>query len=185
MSKAMNRKKYDRLLAYRDDSGANLYRRVVLAAELLADSEWVSDLAGGGGNKDRAIARLQLGFTDLCGALSVPQLLRIYSAIPNEATWKANDYDLKQMWQEMQARQKARQAKKADDFDSLVVVVEEAEAFTDRRDRTIASLRNNLQEYKARFTRSKAIVRELREENRQLKSALRASRKLRAMAGVA
>src|ERR1700722_10779062 len=77
---------YVRLLAMRSESGSLVYKRLQLCNSLLSDHEWVESQEGGGGDEGKAIDRLESEcFGDLCGLMSLPQLLEVIRAIPSEA----------------------------------------------------------------------------------------------------
>jgi len=99
---------YVRLVNLRDSAGERLYERLNLADKLLSDHAWVEAADGGGGDESRAIDRLEdTAFGDICGALSLPEMLEILHRVPNKETWKKNRYNLRKMHAEMVARNKA------------------------------------------------------------------------------
>lgn len=103
------------LAELRDKSGATLYKRLRLAQELLSDPDWVRSPSGGGGHEGAALDRLEDNyFADVCGALSLPNMLEVLRRVPDEAVWKANKYNLRRMWGEMQARQSPPRARDRD-----------------------------------------------------------------------
>lgn len=96
------------LVRMRDTAGKNLYRRLKLVDQLLSDRGWVEDPTGGGGDASRAIDRLEEHcFGDLCGALSLPQLLELLECVPQESIWKQKKFHLRRMFEEMKARKDA------------------------------------------------------------------------------
>lgn len=99
---------YLQLVEMRNEAGERLYLRIQLAAKLLADKAWVDDPAQGGGDEGKALDMLEdTCFADICGAISLPQMLEICRAVPSKATWKTNRYNLRRMYAEMQERKKA------------------------------------------------------------------------------
>lgn len=98
------------LVNRRNQAGRAIYDRLVLVQQLLTDKDWVQASEHGGGDESLALDRLEEEcFGDLCGALSLPQLLEVLHHVPNEADWKRNKYKLKQMWDEMKARSRGPQ----------------------------------------------------------------------------
>lgn len=96
---------YARLIELRDRAGGLIYERLTLADRLLSDRAWVEAPECGGGDESRAIDRLEeMAFADLCGALSLPEMLEILHHVPDEKTWKANRYNLRKMHREMKDR---------------------------------------------------------------------------------
>ena len=79
-------------------AGELCYRRVALAAQLLADKEWLaSDLFGG----DKEAARQYLEeryFSDLCGAMTLGQLVLIYRSHSDIETWRQEGWNLQKLW---------------------------------------------------------------------------------------
>lgn len=99
---------YIELVNLRNQAGTNIYQRLKLADQLLSDRDWVCRPDGGGGDESRAIDRLEDDcFGDLCGALSLPQMLEVMHATPDEKVWKQNKYNLRKMWQNMKDAQAA------------------------------------------------------------------------------
>lgn len=149
---------YVRLVDLRNEAGAKLYHRLCLARDLLTSHEWVEDLAGGGGDESIAIDRLEdTCFADLCGAVSLPDLLEVLRRVPAEKTWKANKYNLRRMWAEMKARAKGAAPPRPR---------QERIEGEDARDRLIRRLREEC-------TELKEAIRTLTKENLALKRAVR------------
>lgn len=152
------RSMYVRLVDLRNEAGAKLYQRLTLARDLLVNHEWVEDPAGGGGDESISLDRLEDNcFADLCGAVSLPDLLEVLRKIPAEKTWKANKYNLRRMWAEMKARAKGATPPRPR--------VERVEG-EDARDRLIRRLREET-------TELKEAIRSLTKENLALKRAIR------------
>lgn len=90
------------LVDLRNKAGKSVYHRLTLAQRLLTDKDWVRAPEHGGGDESRALDRLEEEcFGDLCGALSLPQLLEVLHHVPDEGDWKRNKYNLKRMHEEM------------------------------------------------------------------------------------
>lgn len=100
------------LVDLRDEAGAVHYQRVAMAQQLLADKEWVTDRTGGGGDEDKALDRLEAEcFGDLCGLISLPQLLEIYHHMPDIRQWQKHKFNLAKIWKEWRGRQPKRKVK--------------------------------------------------------------------------
>jgi hypothetical protein len=98
---------YVKLLNLRDTSGQQHFDRVTLAAQLLQDQDWVEDEAGGGGNENIALNRIEVEcFGDICGVVSLVNLLELHRHYPNVADWKRHKFDLKKMWAEWRSKQR-------------------------------------------------------------------------------
>ena len=98
---------YTELLRLRDQGGQALFLRIGLADKLLSDRDWIAAPEGGGGDESIAIDRLETEcFGDV--ALSLPELLELFHAIPQEAVWKRNKYRVRKMLDELRVRQQAR-----------------------------------------------------------------------------
>lgn len=96
---------YAELIRLRNNAGEVLYKRLKIARDLLADREWVQSPEQGGGDEAQAIDRLEeFCFAEVCGALSLSQMLEILREVPQQAAWKANKYNLRAMYAEMRAR---------------------------------------------------------------------------------
>lgn len=106
-------KLYAQLLNMRNEAGAQLFQRLRLAKQLLSDQQWVAEDEGGGGDEATALDRLEDEcFADICGAMSLPNMMEILERIPTETTWKANKYNLRKMWTELLNRRKAAKGPK-------------------------------------------------------------------------
>lgn len=103
---------YGQLVNLRDTAGSQLYRRLVLARKLLEDREWVEDATGGGGDESRALDRLEANcFGDVCGALSLVQMLDLLQHVPEESVWKASKWNLRTIHAEMMERREGKKKK--------------------------------------------------------------------------
>lgn len=98
-----------KLIEMRDRAGVNHYERIALAGRLLKDREWVESPAGGGGDEDKAITRLEEdAFADLCSAVGLPQLLDLLHHYPDQKDWRRHKYNFRRMWAEWKAKQKPK-----------------------------------------------------------------------------
>jgi hypothetical protein len=95
------------LMAMRNISGSNLYKRLKLTDQLLSDREWVEDPSGGGGDASKALDRIEEDCFGPEAGMSLPEMLEVLAAVPQESVWKQNRYNLKKMWLEMKERQDA------------------------------------------------------------------------------
>lgn len=123
---------FAKLVKLRNESGEALYARLCLAKTLLEDREWVEAPQHGGGDLSRAMDRLEAEcFADICGALSLPQMLEILREVPQQKTWKASKYNLRAMYAEMQARRSPtpttprQPTTKGDQYEQLKLRVQE------------------------------------------------------------
>ena len=145
---------YVRLLNLRNSAGQQMYQRLTLCQRLLADRAWVESPEGGGGDEGRALDRLEDEcFGDVCGAMSLPQLLEVLEKVPSESAWKANKYNLRKMWAEMKAHNAPAPLKRA------------KSAAGDPKDAKIERLEGELAAFREK-------VRELEHENRRLRAAI-------------
>lgn len=155
-------KLYVRLINLRNDSGNLLYERLKLARTLLADREWVEAAEHGGGNESVAIDRLEAeAFADVCGAMSLPQMLEILRAVPQATVWKANKFNLRRMYAEMRERETP----------TPTPTPTQTAPVQDRRDVKIAELKQELQA-------AREEVKTLRQENSRLHQRLDRIQKL-------
>ena len=103
---------YARLMNLCDQTGEKHHERVALADKLLKDKDWVRSPEGGGGDENKAIDRLETQcFGDLCGAVSLPQLLELYHNVPDVAVWRKHRFNLKKIWADWKAKQPARKTR--------------------------------------------------------------------------
>lgn len=96
-----------RLISLRNNAGTNLFLRLKLANQLLSDREWVEDPSGGGGDASRALDRIEEDCFGPEAGMSLPEMLEVLAAVPQEKVWKQNRYNLKKMWLEMKECQEA------------------------------------------------------------------------------
>lgn len=108
-STSTSHQKYAELINLRNAAGQNIYQRLTLADAILSDRDWVTAPDGGGGDESRAIDRLEEHcFADVCGALSLPEMLEILHHVPDVRTWEKNRYNLRKMHAEYKERTRPR-----------------------------------------------------------------------------
>ncbi len=95
------------LISLRNNAGTSLYTRLKMADELLSNREWVEDPSGGGGDASRAIDRIEQDCFGPESGMSLPEMLEVLKAVPQESVWKQNRYNLKKMRTEMKEREGA------------------------------------------------------------------------------
>ena len=157
---------YTELLRLRDQGGQALFLRIGLADKLLSDRTWISAPEGGGGDESIAIDRLESEcFGDV--ALSLPELLELFHAVPGEATWKRNKYRIRKMLDELRARQQARtETARTHRSDSGGTHTPGAGRISETPAQTVERLR-------AELRLRDAEIKELKERNRKLSKAVK------------
>ena len=91
-------------------SDQNIYRRVQLASQVLADTAWIADEHHG----DEIEARQHINdtcFASLGGYVQLDTLLAIFSMFPLEEQWKDYKYDLRAMellWEEQRKEESTK-----------------------------------------------------------------------------
>lgn len=104
MAEMTGKQLFAKLKDLRNNAGESAYNRLALCAHLLTDRGWVEDPSGGGGDEDKALTRLEGEcFADLCGAVTLSQLLDIYAHVPDLATWKVAKFNLRKLWADLSA----------------------------------------------------------------------------------
>ena len=108
MSEQTTTQKIAELKTLCGDVKANMYQRVKLAFEILADVDWIERAHKG--HTTQAMDYLQReGFPYV--TLTVGQLAEIFRKWPQESTWKEWDYDINAMWAELRSdKQPSRKA---------------------------------------------------------------------------
>lgn len=135
------------------DVKGNMYQRVKLAFEILADVDWIEHAHRG--KTSRAMDFLQHeGFPYI--TLTVGQLAAIYRKWPEESMWKEWDYDVNTMWGEL--RSDAKPTRKTT---KVVHWKEKAE-----------ELRSELDELKRSYAKLEQMNAELKGELRGIKETL-------------
>lgn len=74
----------------------NLFRRIQLAAEVLADADWIGRVHDGSDTKAQDVIQDEY-FSELSEYLTLGTLLAIYRAFPDEAVWGKYKYNLAAM----------------------------------------------------------------------------------------
>lgn len=95
-------------------TGAAIYERAKIAAELMADRDWYEvkfKSEDGPGDEGQAADFLQAEcFADLGGLISVVALVGMFKAFP-EATWKEHRYNLRRLYVDWQKQTKSEEPK--------------------------------------------------------------------------
>lgn len=151
------REMYAELVNLRNQAGQNIYQRLKIADQLLSNKDWVEDETQGGGDISKACDRLEQDcFADLCGVLSLPQMLEIYKHYKSEKTWRDNKYNLRKMYWAMKEVQKPSKQNKQ-------------EPTNPPSDDPLVSLRKENKELRQQ-------VSELQRENKRLRTTLQQMR---------
>ncbi len=82
-----------RLKSLAEQAGKNVFDRAAVAAQLLADRRWIADTFHG----DQGAARDCLQedyFGDLCGTVTLGQILHIYRKLPAKGQWEDLKFNL-------------------------------------------------------------------------------------------
>lgn len=172
---------YLELVALRNVAGQSLFKRLTLARNLLRDHDWVQEKTKGGGDESIALTRLEDHcFADICGALSLAEMLEIIEHIPDIRRWEKNKFNLKKMYREWKEGTKP---KKRNQPEEPVILDPDAlgPPFQDSERSRIATeadrLRRQLSEVHDRLHRLEEENSILRIENKRLKRALDAVNK--------
>jgi hypothetical protein len=100
---------YLELVTLRNQSGQDIYKRLCLARTLLHDRDWVEDKHKGGGDESLALDRLEDNcFADICGALSLPEMLEILHHVPDVKRWEKAKFNLKKLHKEWKEKTKPK-----------------------------------------------------------------------------
>lgn len=98
---------FSELVRDRDTAGTNLFQRLKKVNRLLSDREWVRDPTGGGGDESRAIDRIEEFCFGPESGLSLPEMLEVLAAVPQESVWRQKKYSMRKMLEEVKARKEA------------------------------------------------------------------------------
>ena len=79
------------------EAGPKAFERVALAALVLQDREWVFAAHGGSESLAREYLEAEF-FGDLCGAVTLDQLLEIHRTFPDQQRWAEHKYNLPRLW---------------------------------------------------------------------------------------
>lgn len=157
----------DFVLAIQLRDNANHYQRIATADRLLSNREWVQAPDGGGGNEEKAITILEdKCLADLCGVLSLPQLLEIYHNVPNEEDWKKNHYNFRRIWAQWKSNQQGQKTAKPKKMIAKVATVKDMPTFSlmSHGEKNVAYA-NAIKI----ATKSQSEIEKLREENTRLR----------------
>jgi peptidoglycan hydrolase CwlO-like protein len=77
-------------------TGETHYQRIKLAAEILADNEWILNHFGGDTLKAETMLE-QRYFADLCGAVTIRRLLLVFRHFPLIEQWKIHHFNFTKM----------------------------------------------------------------------------------------
>lgn len=141
----------DKLLRLRDlisEAGHNYYERIKLASEILTDAVWVTETYNGDQFKAAEMLESQF-FHDLCGVLSIFELMHIYQKFPAEADWKRHKYNLGAMHEMCELATKpsvtvTRFKIKKSEYEALVVRLKDIEFELKEAKRTNRQLRSQI-----------------------------------------
>lgn len=129
----------------------NIWKRLELAQQILADRDWVESVYGG----DVALAQDKLQhehFFELSGAMPLGLLLQIKSDIPDEKIWREQRYNLQDMralWTrefKEQAEAPTRQRVTRKEYEEVVKELERVRARNEAMAEENARLRKDLQD---------------------------------------
>jgi hypothetical protein len=151
---------------------ANLFQRIKLAAELLADTDWLGEQHGG--DEDRAGEWLEAEFfASLCGYVPLLKVVAVFRKFPSEATWAEYRYNLRALealYDEARAteagdQKPSRKTATLKQVQELEQKVSEAE-YAAKRERTeadrlrdeVAALKNENAELRGRVAELERIV---------------------------
>ncbi len=108
------RETYVALLNLANAAGAQHYERLRLAHGLLRDEDWVFDPQGGGGDEGKALALLEAKcFADLCGAVTLPELLDVYEFVPEVEEWKKANWNFRRLLELTRERRRSKPTRRA------------------------------------------------------------------------
>ncbi len=174
--KATGTEMFAELISLRNEAGEKHYQRVKLAANLLKDKDWVESPAGGGGDENRALDRLEVEcFGDLCGLVSLTNLLELLHHFPKLEDWQRHKFNPSRMWVEYS--QKTKGTKKKDSTPRKVAelpTVAEFEQFSpNTQKRTYERVLNRIETDIQKIERLEQENSALREENKTLKARIR------------
>lgn len=152
------------------DAGANIYRRIQLATEVLRDHEWIAVTCNG--NEDQAIKLLESEyFADLHGYVTLGRMRQLLKEFSREAEWQEYNYDLAAMDALYEERHKDDPSTPRQHTNWKAQVAEREEEIQQlnadrRRDR------EELKENRQTISRLEADVQKLSIENAELKGRI-------------
>lgn len=171
------------LISLRNDAGSNLYHRLKLADQLLSDKDWVEDPSGGGGDASWALDRLEEDCFGPEAGMSLPEMLEVLTAVPQESVWKQNRYNLKKMWLEMRERQDASRRVAAPRGESAPKVLPSAkEGPSPTQDAGVEVKLQDLREENQQLKESlKEAHKRIKEQDREIRKLRRSIKKMKAV----
>ncbi len=140
--------KLNRLKILVHEAGNNCYERIKLASEILADQEWV--LEAFRGDTFKAADMLETSFFhDLCGMLSIYELMHIYQKFPDKTEWQKHKWNLRVLHDLCKEAVKARGGKprvhvKQSEFNALKEKYEEAANLLKQERKMVARLQEQV-----------------------------------------
>ena len=144
-----------------DGARENIWKRISLAKEVLADHDWIATCHDGSDLKARDAIQDDF-FYELNGTFTLGALLAIHEAYPREADWKAVKYNLQAMralWEEGRKKEKNPVDRKSPvprkDFDELTQRLEQQVSRTE----SLAEENSRLREEIARLREENAVLR--------------------------
>lgn len=176
-----------RLISLRNNAGGNLYLRLKLADGLLSDREWVEDPSGGGGDASRAIDRIEADCFGPEAGMSLPEMLEVLVAVPQETVWKQNRYNLRKMLDEVRERKEAarRTAPSPKAKQTEPAATKATSAFSDRDlemdqmegenkglKQEVSDLKDQLKEANVKIKEQDRVIRKLRASLKKMKRVL-------------
>lgn len=150
--------KLARLRDLMESAKANYFERITLAHELMLDKAWIDSEHRG--DVDKAAQALEdLYFHDLCGLLSLWNLITIVQKFPTPESWKKYKHNLRVMFDKCRRDAKPKKVTPAKPKKPEQQEIEWLKETVHKKDKELRNLR--------------AEVTELRRENRKLKKRLR------------
>jgi uncharacterized coiled-coil protein SlyX len=155
--------KLARLKELATGAAENYFERIALAHELLLDKLWIDAEHGGDANQAADILEEQY-FHDLCGLLSVWNLIHVYQKFPTLEQWRRHKYNLRVMYDKCRADTASKKPAAAKPKTPVEKKVEELRETVTTKDAEIRELRKQ--------------IGELQQENRKLRKKLEAIEKI-------
>lgn len=154
----------------------NIFRRVQLASQILADHDWI---ASKGWDEPQAREALQADyFSELGGYVSLGTLLEIYAKFPHESDWEEYNYNIRAMellWRQnendanQQSQERTKWKAKAEYLDNEV---KEMKYEISRKNSMVDALEKEIVELNGKISSLLDENRQLREENAGLRGRL-------------
>lgn len=177
------------------EAGERAFERVKLAAELLGRREFLEEFQGDDLRARHYLEERFLG--DLCGAVSLGQMLAIYARFPDVEQWRARRFQLRRLWaDELEARAHEQAEKKGPprekkpreysrptvqdilDRDQAIMAkdqeIQKAAATLERTEKALADKDQEIARLRARVAELERQLAEMTGENRELRRQLAA-----------